>query len=358
MSESRRGAGSPLDAGEEPENRDGGFDEISLLEEEFASESIAVEGRSSRHGAPGSGKTERASESDRQHTATPLAEPAQADPQADEEEHDPPRGGVPLAAGDGQTETEPGETEPGAECAPGEEGPALETTLEAILFAAATPLTISRLTRILAPWKRAELVAALASLGSSLECSGRGVRLVETGAGYQLRSAPECAAFVRRIDSALAPRLSRPTLETLAIIAYRQPATRGEIEAVRGVNCDAVLGALLARRLIQVVSRRQSPGRPAEYGTTLEFLELFSLRDLSDLPPLPDPAAFGDLIASDSFTEEAASDGAAAEDLEPGGDRLEADRGGPDPLWTGEAQRQGGPRTRDEGGSGQGSGDG
>ena len=354
MSESRRGAGSPLDAGEAPESRDGGFDEISLLEEEFASESIAVESRPSRHGASGSGKTERASESDRQHEATRLIEPAHAD----EEEHDSPRGGALLAAGPGQTETEPGGAEPGAECAPDEERPPLETTLEAILFAAATPLPIGRLTRILTPWKRPELVEALTSLGSNLERSGRGVRLVETGAGYQLRSAPECAAFVRRIDSALAPRLSRPTLETLAIIAYRQPATRGEIEAVRGVNCDAVLGALLARRLIQVVSRRQSPGRPAEYGTTLEFLELFSLRDLSDLPPLPEPAAFGDLIASDSFTEEAASDGAAAEDLEPGGDRLEADRGGPDPLWTGETQRQGGPRARDEGGSGQGSGDG
>jgi segregation and condensation protein B len=277
----------------------------------------------------------------------------------DEDERDTPAQALTQSLGDatpGEAESTGGEL--GDESIPDAAGPALETALEAILFAAATPLPLHRLTRLLAPWKRAQVSEALASLGGRLEQGAHGVRLVETGAGYQLRSAPECAAFVRRIDTTLAPRLSRPTLETLAIVAYRQPATRGEIEAIRGVNCDAVLGALLARRLIQVVSRRQSPGRPAEYGTTLEFLELFSLRDLSDLPPLPDPAAFGDLIASDSFTEEAVSDGAVAEDLEPGGDRLEADRGGPDSLWTGEAQRQGGPRARDEGGSGEGSGNG
>jgi segregation and condensation protein B len=151
-------------------------------------------------------------------------------------------------------------------------------------------------------------------------------------------------------------------LETLAIVAYRQPATRGEVEAVRGVNCDAVLGALLSRQLIQVVGRRQSPGRPVEYGTTAAFLELFSLRDLGELPELPEPAALARLIEEaeaiaaeeDADNADADPDGEIAEDSEPGGDRVAAGGGGPDPGGQGPAERPGGPGAGDEGGPEQG----
>jgi segregation and condensation protein B len=241
-----------------------------------------------------------------------------------------------------------------AVAAPGE-APPLEAVLEALLFAAAAPVPLNRLARVLSPWPRAAVTEALDKLGRSLEAGGRGVRLIETGGGFQLRSGADAAPWVRRLFAERPPRLTRATLETLAIVAYRQPVTRGEVESIRGVNCDAVLGALLARRLVQVVGRRQSPGRPVEYGTTGEFLELFSLRDLSELPPLPDPAALADLATtSDSFEEEGLVERATAEDSEPGGDCIETGGGGADPLGPGEGERPGDPRAGNQGGSGAG----
>jgi segregation and condensation protein B len=244
--------------------------------------------------------------------------------------------------------------------------PPLATVLEAVLFAAAEPVPLGRLARLMAPWPRAAVVEALASLATGLAAGQRGVRLVETGGGFQLRSVAECAPWIRRFFTEKPPRLSRPLLETVAIIAYRQPVTRGEIESIRGVNCDAVLGALVTRSLVRVVGRRQSPGRPVEYGTSGEFLDLFSLRDLSELPPLPDPAALASLMVAADEDQEAGGDdadgshedraesdgeagsGAAPEDSEPGGDRLAEGSGGPDPGGTGAGQREADPRARDE----------
>ena len=140
--------------------------------------------------------------------------------------------------------------------------PPLRTILEAVLFAAAEPVPLNRLVKLLGAWPRATVKEALDELGQTLLEEGRGIRLAETAGGLQLRSSGECAPWVRSFFAEKPPRLSRAVLETLAIVAYRQPATRGEVEAVRGVNCDAVLGALLTRNLIHVVGRRQSPGRP------------------------------------------------------------------------------------------------
>jgi len=270
--------------------------------------------------------------------------------------------GRPLGAdrGDDSGETE---VEDGAAAPP------LVAVLEAVLFAAAEPVPLGRLSRLLAQWPRAAVVEGLGTLEAALAGGERGVRLVETASGFQLRSASECAPWIRRFFAEKPPRLSRPLLETVAIIAYRQPVTRGEIESIRGVNCDAVLGALVTRGLAHIVGRRQSPGRPVEYGTTSEFLDLFSLRDLSELPPLPDPAALASLIVDDDGDLEAGSDdaagaeqehaesasagtaggGEAAEDPEPGGDRLAADGGGSDPGGPGAGEREGHPRARDEG---------
>jgi len=236
-----------------------------------------------------------------------------------------------------------------------EGAPPLETILEAVLFASAAPVQTLRLVRLFHAWPRGAVSEALGALSRRLEADGRGLRLVESAGGWQLRSAPECAAWVRRFFTDKPPRLSRAMLETVAVVAYRQPVTRGEIEAVRGVNCDAVLNALLARSLVRVCGRRPSPGRPVEYGTTAEFLDLFSLRDLTELPPLPDPRALAELVeaAEDSAEEEAGDDGGqvgeAAEAPEPGGDRLASGGGGPDPGGAGPGEREDGPGAGDPG---------
>lgn len=249
-----------------------------------------------------------------------------------------------------------GDDEPGDTA----DAPPLRTILEAVLFAAAEPVPINRLVKLLGAWPRAAVKEALDELGQALIDEGRGLRLAETAGGLQLRSAADCAPWVRRFFAEKPPRLSRAVLETLAIVAYRQPATRGEVEAVRGVNCDAVLSALLTRNLIQVAGRRQSPGRPVEYGTTEAFLELFSLKDLGELPDLPEPEALARLIeeaeAQQERTEDddANPDGENPEDLEPGRDRVEEGGGGPDPGGQGPAEREGDLGARDEGGPEQG----
>lgn len=260
------------------------------------------------------------------------------------------------AAGGAQVEHARSERDDAEEATPDvADAPPLRTVLEAVLFAAAEPVPLTRLVRLLGAWPRAAVSDALDELRTALEQEQRGVRLIETAGGFQLRSALECAPWVRRFFAEKPPRLSRAVLETLAIVAYRQPATRGEVEAVRGVNCDAVLGALLTRGLIQVVGRRMSPGRPVEYGTTASFLELFSLKDLSELPELPEPAALARLIEEADAAGQvddagADADGETAEDPEPGGDRVAAGGGGPDPGGAGAPERPGGPRAGDEGG--------
>ena len=215
------------------------------------------------------------------------------------------------ASGSGSAE-EPEERVEGEE----EELPPLVSVLEAALFASAEPIPLKRLVRVLGAWSRKQIVAALAELGERQERETSGVRVVETAGGYQLRSSAEYAPWVRKFFVEKPPRLSRAVLETLAVVAYRQPATRGEVEAVRGVNCDAVLGTLTARGLIEVNGRRPSPGRPVEYGTTQGFLELFSLKNLDELPPLPEPAALAKLIDQAEEALEAEANGEAREALE------------------------------------------
>jgi segregation and condensation protein B len=246
-----------------------------------------------------------------------------------------------------------------------EQAPPLGAVIEGVLFASAEPVSLKRLARLLSSWSRAEVEQAVAELKERLEADERGIRLVEAAGGLQLRSAERLAPWVRRFFAERPPRLSRPVLETLAIVAYRQPVTRGEVEQIRGVNCDAVLGALTTRGLIRIQGRRSSPGRPAEYGTTETFLELFTLRDLGELPPLPDPAALANLIAGSDEGEgegdvgnRAAkddADGAAPEDLEPGGDRFAEGGGGADPERSGPGERAGGEGAGDPGGSDPGS---
>jgi len=163
---------------------------------------------------------------------------------------------------------------------------ALGGVIESMLLASGAPVPLARLVEVLDGPDRREVAAALRALGASYEQQGRGLRLVYVAGGYQLRSAPEHARWVRRLLGGRPPRLSRPLLETLAIVAYRQPCTRPEIESIRGVDADAVLASLVERRLIRILGRKDAPGRPILYGTTKEFLEVFDLPDLQALPPL------------------------------------------------------------------------
>jgi segregation and condensation protein B len=162
----------------------------------------------------------------------------------------------------------------------------MKSIIESLLFVADGPLTIQRLGEVLEGVEKEDLRSTLDELQAELENSRRGVRLVEVAGGYQLRTAKVNADWVKKFLGGRPARMGRATLETLAIIAYRQPITRAEIEAIRGVDVDGVINTLLDRSLIRAVARKDVPGRPFLYGTTPEFLQLFNLKDLTHLPTL------------------------------------------------------------------------
>ncbi|HVB82679.1 MAG TPA: SMC-Scp complex subunit ScpB [Candidatus Binataceae bacterium] len=162
----------------------------------------------------------------------------------------------------------------------------LKAILESLLFAAGEPVPLARLAAVLDNVARDAIKKALGEMLLGYGGGGRGVVLEEVAGGYQLRTPKEHALYVRKLLAAKPPRLSRPLLETLAIIAYRQPVTRPEIEQLRGVDSGGVLETLLERRLVRIAGRKEAPGRPIMYATSAEFLEVFGLRDLDGLPDL------------------------------------------------------------------------
>ena len=158
--------------------------------------------------------------------------------------------------------------------------------LEALLFASPDPLPRERLAELLPELSAEELAAALAALRIRYTSSESGLMLDEVAGGFRLATRPEVADTLARLSAVRPSRLSRPALETLAIIAYRQPITKAEVEAVRGVNIDGVLKTLGERGLIRILGRKREPGRPILYGTSKAFLEYFGFQDLSELPTL------------------------------------------------------------------------
>lgn len=164
--------------------------------------------------------------------------------------------------------------------------PELPAIIESLLFAADEPLRLETLRAVLEGVEAAAIRQALEALSHEYEKRGGGFYLLEVAGGYQLRTRPCFHPWIRRLRGSGSDRLSRAALETLAIVAYRQPILRAEIENLRGVDCGGVLRLLLERRLIRVMGRREIPGRPLIYGTTRQFLEVFELRDLKDLPTL------------------------------------------------------------------------
>lgn len=168
----------------------------------------------------------------------------------------------------------------------------LRGILEAVIMASPEPVKLDRLCRLLdGEADRKEVRAALKSLQDELVSGGRGYRLVEISGGYQFLTAPEFAPHVEKLKSDPARKreqgLSKPALETLAIIAYKQPVKRADVEVIRGVSVGDIVRTLIERDLVKVVGREESIGKPLLYGTTKQFLKLFGLKSLKDLP---DPA--------------------------------------------------------------------
>jgi segregation and condensation protein B len=161
---------------------------------------------------------------------------------------------------------------------------------EALLFIAERPLTTAELAE-LGGEPRLQAEATLAALAERLEDDGRGIRVQRLEDAWQLVTAPEVGTALATYAAREEARLSPAALEALAVIAYRQPCTRGDVERVRGVDSDYVIRSLLHRRLVQEVGRRDTPGRPVLFGTTFTFLERFGLTSLDDLPPLSSEAA-------------------------------------------------------------------
>ena len=184
--------------------------------------------------------------------------------------------------------------------------------LESLLFVSAEPAEIAQLAGAL-DVKASEVEAALDELTE--RCKARGVRLQRRGQRVQFATTPEAAPYVEKFLGLTATtRLSQAALETLAIIAYRQPVTRAEIEALRGVDCDGVLRTLMARQLIGEVERLDTVGHPIRYGTTFEFMRYFGLQRLEDLPPLPSAERKSDeQSASQSAPQSGGAEPATAE---------------------------------------------
>jgi len=199
----------------------------------------------------------------------------------------------------------------------------LKHILEAILFSAQKPLTVKELAAIcadaaehggrdFAKTKPREISAALEELALEHEAAARTWRLSCVAEAWQFTSQQDYAPWIKALvgQKQRAPRLSKPALETLAIIAYRQPVTRAQVEEIRGVAVDGVMGTLLDRELVEVVGRADAPGRPQTYGTTAVFLEYFGLRGLEELPnatelqqiPISKPEA--PVTTGDSTTDE------------------------------------------------------
>jgi segregation and condensation protein B len=192
--------------------------------------------------------------------------------------------------------------------------------VEALLFASDVPLEAERIREVLDLENVAAARGLVEELMAHYESQARGLAIVEIGGGYRMVTRPELAPWLVRLARARTRvRLSRPALETLAIIAYKQPVSRPELDAVRGVNSDAVLDNLLERRLIRIGGRKEAPGRPFLYETTREFMVAFGLRDLNDLPKIEGDLVIPELVADVAASDEGHGEAETQQDPGPGG---------------------------------------
>jgi segregation and condensation protein B len=171
----------------------------------------------------------------------------------------------------------------------------LAAIIESLIFTAETALSLDRLCDLLSEFERDDIRAALAELVGSHEGRDGGIQLAEVAGGWQFRTRPDFQQYVVRHVKTKASKFSQSSLETLAIVAYRQPITRAEVEHLRGVDCGGVLKSLLEKRLVRILGKKDIPGRPLIYGTSREFLEVFGLKDLKSLPTLKEIQALDDI---------------------------------------------------------------
>lgn len=167
--------------------------------------------------------------------------------------------------------------------------------IEAVLFASNQPVEHDRLSMIAEGLSPSGVLEAIDELNAEYEATGRTFRIVEVAGGFQLETLPQYGVFVEKLYHTRArPKLSRASLETLAIVAYKQPISRAEIDALRGVDSDASIRTLQNRDLIEVTGRGETVGKPRLYGTTAEFLRYFGLKDIRDLPGADELASMFD----------------------------------------------------------------
>ena len=209
----------------------------------------------------------------------------------------------------------------------------VRNVIEAALLAADTPLPVAELTRLFEDSARPsaqQVRAALAALAA--EYSGRGIELKETASGFRIQVRRELAAEISRLWPERTARYSRALLETLALIAYRQPITRAEIEAVRGVAVNPnIIRTVIERNWVRVVGHRDVPGHPELLATTREFLDYFGLKSLDELPPLAELKAISDVNLQLGLAEEE----------NPEDDELSAEGGGSRELVAGPRDLEG-----------------
>ena len=168
--------------------------------------------------------------------------------------------------------------------------------IEAVLFASDVPVEADKLMKIVDGFSdESELIEILESLNREFEKNGRTFRVIEVAGGFQLETLPQYGQFIEKLNhTRIRPKLSRPSLETLAIVAYKQPISKAEIDALRGVDSDASIRTLQNRDLIEIVGRGDSIGKPLLYGTTMEFLRYFGLKEIKDLPGADELASMFD----------------------------------------------------------------
>jgi len=177
----------------------------------------------------------------------------------------------------------------------------LKSVLESLIFVSEEPVSLDKLCAILEESPREDIRNALYELQEDYGTTARGIFLAEVAKGWQFRTREENSEYVRRLIKTKASRFSQSALETLAIVAYRQPVTRAEIEYYRGVDSGGVIKTLLEKKLVKILGKKDIPGRPLIYGTTRDFLETFSLKDLKSLPSLRE---IEDLALEESFEQQ------------------------------------------------------
>ncbi len=196
----------------------------------------------------------------------------------------------------------------------------IKGVIEALLFISEKPVTLDQIRKVLETVAPSDIKRAIKELMDSYEENKKGVALVEIAGGYQMLSSPLYVSYVRSFyKTKHKEKLSKPALEALAIIAYKQPVTRGDIEIIRGVNSDGVTSHLVNKELIKIVGRKDTPGKPFLYGTTKQFMEYFGLKSLDDLPKIEEFTELAERTQEErGQTEEPVEEETLSENMIPG----------------------------------------